>query len=1470
MRQWLRKLFVQPETAFRRMAIRRPRRTILQAEGLEPRVVQAVSTFATFNGFNGAYARSGLTADISGNFVGTTSDGGAYGYGTVFEVEKDSGAITTLASFNGANGANGGGTLNGDLIEDSSGNIFGTTVYGGPGYTDPYSGYGTVFEVQRGTGTIITLASFNGSNGANPYGSLAEDNNGNCFGTTGSGGANNYGVVFEVPKGSGAVTVLASFNGTNGVSPLGGLVEDGSGNLFGTTSGGGPSGKGTVFEMLKGSGTITTLATFNGSNGQFPYGTLVLDSSGNLFGTTSQLANASGGSVFEVVNGSSTITTLATFDGTDRAHPYGSLLLDASGNLFGTTNDGGASGAGTVFEVAKNSGAITTLGSFNNLLTIGQNPQGGLVLDSGGNLFGSTVNGGVFRYGTVFEVQGATEPVATITTPTLENGTVNQAGYNQTISVAGGIGPYTFATSSGSLPSGLTLSASGVLSGTPTAEGTFNFTVTATDSTGTTATQSYLITISPAPFSQYLVTAQGSSTVEAGNSFLVTVQATDQYGNPVSSYSGPATVTVTISPSSSASSFPTTVTINSSGLGYFLATLQKVGTYTITVSGGSIAGNAAPVTVTPASPAGLTFAAQPTSTPTGDTLPKVSVAIVDGFGNVVTSDNSDPITVSVASGPGSFTPGSTTTAIVTNGVSSFSNLTLATPGKYKLSAMLAEHFIISSATFTVLPLQVVPGSFAGTPSGFSLQFNAPFLVNSVTPVLYGQGFGATAPVPTVTLTESQDATGHPVNSPVEGSLVLNTLTNSITFVATNTALEANNGSPILPDGTYTAVVHGSAAGNGFQALDFGGGFLDGLGSGTPGSGDFTSTFLVNGGAASDNVVWAPDVADGPGQTLNAPGMNRAGGGYPIYLADSSGTVTNVQVTLNYNPALLTVSGANGAGFTLLAGSTTGQALLQYSGPALPAGSQTPIGFIIAAVPSGTASNPTPYKAKDLLHLSGVTINGSPSNVVTSDGLHLVAYVGDADGNGSYSSNDAVLITRAAIQSDSGFAAYPLVDPVIVADTDGSGFIPADAALQANEAGVGFPAPNLASAPVPVGVHFRAIANNVDPSLSIPSGLQVSVDGTVTVPVNIDDADPVGSTGLLRANLALTYDPHVFMVSAADVHLGSVLAAGNGWSVQPTINLATGQIAIALSSTTPISSSLEGSLVTIDFHQVGTGGSAATPIALVASVNPTGQQVVTTELEDAQGTFTLTPALSNALDPRINSVVTLVAAPTTALIDTPAVEIAEFKGAAPAEAHGTPNRAGPEAATLAPTVPEVESQGTNDATAAEPVQADAAHSTIVTAVNVQAFQLGSAQNQLSAIAAGQNLADRLFQAFVPGSLRIGTSHIFIEDTIERTLAYEPQTHASADVLDGLSWDEMGKEPDWQEGDTVLVQRGWQRNTYVTPAVRTVLDTAADRTAFDWCFAHAADDPAQATDGWIDGQEGKVAGTSEGAAGERAQP
>jgi hypothetical protein len=211
------------------------------------------------------------------------------------------------------------------------------------------------------------------------------------------------------------------------------------------------------------------------------------------------------------------------------------------------------------------------------------------------------------------------------------------------------------------------------------------------------------------------------------------------------------------------------------------------------------------------------------------------------------------------------------------------------------------------------------------------------------------------------------------------------------------------------------------------------------------------------------------------QPLEAPGANQTGGGYPLYLDvhhTGSMPITDVQVTMSYNPELLTVmstsTAINGGMFTVTA--SAGTAVLHWRGPGLPvtAGmTQFPIGFLAATVANGSAATPI-YRAKDLLHLSSPSINGGGYAVTTSDGLHLVAYVGDADGNGSYSSQDAVLITRVALQTDSGFSAYPLVDPVIVADTDGSGFIPADAPLQINEVGVGFPTTNLPSPPIPSG------------------------------------------------------------------------------------------------------------------------------------------------------------------------------------------------------------------------------------------------------------------------------------------------------------------------------------------------------------------------------------------------------------------
>jgi uncharacterized repeat protein (TIGR03803 family) len=204
--------------------------------------------------------------------------------------------------------------------------------------------------VTAGSHAIVTLGSFNGGNGEFPYGSVLEDGSGNLFGTAPDGGASNNGTVFEVVAGSGAISTLASFTGTNGSLPQGGLVRDASGNFYGTAYGGGAFGDGTVFELPSGSSTITALASFNGANGVNPYCTLVRDSSGNLFGNAPTGGASNDGTVFELPAGSGTIAALASFNGTNGANPHTGLVVDSSGNLYGTTAAGGAFSDGTIFE----------------------------------------------------------------------------------------------------------------------------------------------------------------------------------------------------------------------------------------------------------------------------------------------------------------------------------------------------------------------------------------------------------------------------------------------------------------------------------------------------------------------------------------------------------------------------------------------------------------------------------------------------------------------------------------------------------------------------------------------------------------------------------------------------------------------------------------------------------------------------------------------------------------------------------------------------------------------------------------------------------------------------------------------------------------------------------------------------------------------------------------------------------------
>jgi uncharacterized repeat protein (TIGR03803 family) len=326
--------------------------------------------------------------------TGTCTDEHTPGCGTVFEITAK-GIHKVLHSFDD-NGTDGWYPAGG-VIMDGNGNLYGTTIWGGAD-----SG-GTVFEVSA-TGTETVLHNFSGTpDGWEPSAGLVMDKDGNLYGVTYFDGAYGYGMVFELSA-NGTETILHSFSGsgTDGANPEAGLVMDKKGNLYGTDQGG-ANGYGTVFE-LSAKGTETILHAFGGvPDGCSPATASITDTEGNLAGTTSNCGAHGYGTVFALV-GYGADGILYSFAGSpDGSHPYGGLVMDKKGNLYGTTAYGGAYGYGTVFELSAN-GTETILHSFNYNGTDGCNPEAGLVMDKKGNLYGTTQNCGANSNGVVFKL----------------------------------------------------------------------------------------------------------------------------------------------------------------------------------------------------------------------------------------------------------------------------------------------------------------------------------------------------------------------------------------------------------------------------------------------------------------------------------------------------------------------------------------------------------------------------------------------------------------------------------------------------------------------------------------------------------------------------------------------------------------------------------------------------------------------------------------------------------------------------------------------------------------------------------------------------------------------------------------------------------------------------------------------------------------------------------------------------------
>lgn len=393
-------------------------------------------------GADGAWPWSTVTFDASGNMYGTSAYGGANSRGLLWEITK-AGSYIDLHDFGGtvtnANGTMGpdGDIPYGGVSFDGAGNMYGTALFGGPIGNGDTGFSGMIWEFTKG-GKYVDLHDFGGSDGGNPAGGVTVDQAGNLYGTASAGGLNGDGVdgagmLWEITV-SGSYSNLHNFGGTvtnaggaqvqDGYVPFGAVAFDSAGNMYGTASKGGANGGGVVWELSK-SGTYTDLHDFGGTvtvsggaqgqDGSIPYGTVAVDGNGNLYGTA-VWGGANGSGMLWRISSTGTYTDLHDFGGTitnangttgpDGMNPYAGVVIDSGGDLIGTTSYGGPNSAmgessGMVWEL-KNGGTYLDLHDFGGMVLSsggmweldGMRPWYGVTLDKSGDLYGTDAYGG--------------------------------------------------------------------------------------------------------------------------------------------------------------------------------------------------------------------------------------------------------------------------------------------------------------------------------------------------------------------------------------------------------------------------------------------------------------------------------------------------------------------------------------------------------------------------------------------------------------------------------------------------------------------------------------------------------------------------------------------------------------------------------------------------------------------------------------------------------------------------------------------------------------------------------------------------------------------------------------------------------------------------------------------------------------------------------------------------------------------
>ena len=552
------------------------------------------------------------------------------------------------------------------------------------------------------------------------------------------------------------------------------------------------------------------------------------------------------------------------------------------------------------------------------------------------------------------------------------------------------------------------------------------------------------------------------------------------------------------------------------------------------------------------------------------------------------------------------------------GVATYATSSL-TAGSHTITAVYAGDGSYMAGTSSTLTQTVNPGtlsviSFTPTPTGFQAVFNG--LLNTSVLTLAD-----------VTLTGS--STG-----PINGSLVVDQVDGAsrITFIVSG---ETDVGSSplvhgILPNDTYTVTL--VSAGNGFKDSD--GDLLnDGV--------SYSSTFTVD-NQASALIVSLPDFARGPGQVVNVPnGVTSSG--IPLRVDNTGGSavsVTAITLDLVYNPALLTITGGSvAAGMptsaTVTVDTTTvpGTAVIDFASttPVLvnPGAAATFVG-LTATVPTGAT-----YGSKEILDLQGLHINNSSTGVIADDAIHAVGYAGDATMEFNYTVEDAMDVARVAIDLDSGFTAWPLLDPVVLADVAGNGMVEATDAMYIARYALGIPVAQMPALPsvvtpgmsgpdpiLSIGNSVQMAGQNGDRHLEGSEPVPILAGSVVQVPVMLNHSD-----GLTAINLAIAYDTSRLTVSAADIQRGSLTDGFDSFTV--TVDAAAGIIRIeGYRSAGPLTGLGSGSVALIDFHVKDSAPAGAAAINLLQNAGTTWTSVAGMDGQGNDYLFDLEPRPSN--------------------------------------------------------------------------------------------------------------------------------------------------------------------------------------------------------------------------------------------------